>query len=429
MNRNWVFELFNWGLTCIIHLVEALNRNKGILESSEMVIKVDDENDNAPIFTAASLTLKCKENSSNGDVCGHVTALDADDKNYGKVEYSLENRGDTWKKRTGEVETRQLGIFDVHPETGEITMKNPLDWDAEIYEYVEIQVTATDNPGKSAHNPPVTATIKIYIEDVNDNEPQVVDYEQRISVGELTPAGTDIGTDNFGGQYSFKAMDNDVDKDNRKVTFEITSPSTSPFEIINQDNPENSALLQIGGEMLDFETRPKWTLEVRAINNDGKPVKSQTFTVTIDVLDENEPPVWDDNTIVYNEHALKGAQPLSGQPHARDLDFGGTQKVTYTITKDQEDFFDINRDSGYITYKSEVPLDRECPSCNWAAGTYPLEIKACDPDNLCAVKVHNIFINDVNDEGPRIDLDEAVCNVLEDSYVLIKGKREVTIPI
>ena len=83
-------------------------------------------------------------------------------------------------------------------------VKNPQDWDAEVYEYVEIQISATDNPGKTTHNPPTTENIRIYIGDINDNDPEVVEYERQITVGELAAIGSDIGTDNFGGKYSFR---------------------------------------------------------------------------------------------------------------------------------------------------------------------------------------------------------------------------------
>ena len=315
-------------------------------------------------------------------------------------------------------------MFEIDPESGEVTMKNPQDWDAEVYEFVEISVSATDNPGKSSHNPTVTETIKIYIEDVNDNEPQVVEYERSISVGELTPAGTNIGTEKFGKKFSFRAEDKDIDPDNNEVKFEIVSPSTSPFDIVNLDG--NSAYLLIG-EQLDFETRPKWNLEIRAYNYKGTPSKEQSFTVLINVEDENEPPIWDDIQVVFDEGQLAGATPTNGlQPHAIDLDFDRSQKVTYIITKDPEEFFRIDSNTGYITYKNDIPLDRECESCDHVAGTYPLDIKACDTMGSCATKTHHIFINDKDDEGPRLDLDEQVCNELDEGYVLFKGNRDVS---
>ena len=411
----------------MVCLVEAKDRHNQVLESSNMVVRVRDENDNAPIFTAASLQMKCPENAKNGDSCGFVQALDADAKRFGQVEYSLENRGDRWKKRnSNEIQTRQMGMFDVNPETGEIKIKNPQDWDAELYEYVEISVLAVDNPGKSAHNPPVRATIKIIIDDENDNEPQVVDYERQITVGELAPAGEKLGTEAYGGDYSFRAVDKDVEPENREVTFRIVSPADSPFEIINQDNPENSALLQITNERLDFETRPEWILNIRAENAKAEEVKYQSFTMKITVRDENEPPIWDTDEVRFVEGDVNGAGPQGNvHPHARDLDFGGIQKIFYRKVNDPEDLFTLSRDTGRIKYSGAEPLNRECNSCDWKAGTYPLVLEACDEAGACQQQEIPIHITDKDDEGPRIDIDEAVCNVLDESYVLVKGERKV----
>jgi hypothetical protein len=405
--------------------VEARGRNNRIIESSDWKIQVRDENDNQPIFTPASRTLKCAENSRDGKVCGRVEATDLDAGNYGKVEYTLAKRTDHWKKRTGELETRQLGMFEIDSETGEVTMKNPQDWDAEVYEYVEIFVSAQDNPGKTSRNPAVTETIKIYLEDVNDNPPQVTDYVRAISVPELTAVGENIGTEKFGKKFSFRAEDKDIDPDNNEVKFEIVSPSTSSFDIINLDG--NTAYLQIA-EMLDYETRPKWDLDIRAYNPKGNPPKEENFNVVINVEDENEPPIWDDNFIEFEEGQVAGQGPTNGvQPHARDLDFEGSQKVTYSIIKDPMEFFSIDSKTGYITYKNDIPLDRECDFCDYTAGTYPLDIKACDPMDECATKTHHIFIKDKDDEGPRIDLDEQVCNELDEGYVQVKGSRDLTV--
>ena len=261
---------------------------------------------------------------------------------------------------------------------------------------------------------------------MNDNEPQVQDYEKTISVGELAKQGTNIGTENF-KDFSFRATDKDIDGDNRDVTFEIVSPLGAPFDVINKDNPENSALLQVGKDGLDFETTPQWTLNIRAINKQGKPVQFKDFTVLVTVEDENEPPEWEDNQIRMTEGDKKGAMP-SSHPHAIDRDFGGSQTVTYDIITDPENYFDIDRQTGRLTYRSDEPLDRECIACNWHSGTYPLTLSACDELKLCNTKTFDIFITDVNDEGPRLEIDgqdTSVCNVLDDSYVIVNGKREV----
>ena len=115
------------------------------------MIEVLDENDNKPIFTAASSKLQCEESTKNGGSCGKVEAIDADKGNAGQVEYKILPNTETWKRRGGGLETNNMGIFNINSQTGEITLNNPGPsyWDAEQYEYVEIEVTAQEWLNKS----------------------------------------------------------------------------------------------------------------------------------------------------------------------------------------------------------------------------------------------------------------------------------------
>ena len=120
---------------------------------------------------------------------------------------------------------------------------------------------------------------------------------------------------------------------------------------MNKD--DNTAFLQIAKPGLDFETQKRWNIEVVAENKDAvssTSSKAASFAVTIDVLDENEPPIWDDTNIIFKEGDTNGAKSQRDNPHAKDLDFGGKSPVTYRITKDPLGFFDVDRNSGTLTY-------------------------------------------------------------------------------
>ena len=147
----------------------------------------------------------------------------------------------------------------------------------------------------------------------------------------------------------------------------------------------------------------------------------------VNILDENEPPIWDSEVqIVFQEGDMAETSPKSGQPKARDPDFGGSQKISYYVEDDPEHFFAIDKETGFIKYVNSEPLDRECDSCDWRSGTYNLTLKACDTENACSTHVYPIKIIDVNDEGPRLGVeDRYVCNVLDQNYVIIDGKRKV----
>ena len=141
----------------------------------------------------------------------------------------------------------------------------------------------------------------------------------------------------------------DVDPENNRVTFRLKSAS-SPFEIVNK--LDNTALLQIANPGLDFETQKRWNIEIVAENRDASSQSNQvaSFAVTIDVVDENEPPIWKDTNIIFKEGDVAGARSQRDNPRAEDLDFGGRSPVTYRITKDPQGFFDVDRNSGSLTY-------------------------------------------------------------------------------
>ena len=84
------------------------------------------------------------------------------------------------------------------------------------------------------------------------------------------------------------------------MTFRLKSAS-SPFEIVNK--LDNTALLQIAKPGLDFETQKRWNIEIVAENRDASSQSNQvaSFVVRIDVIDENEPPEWEDTNIIFKE--------------------------------------------------------------------------------------------------------------------------------
>ena len=66
------------------------------------------------------------------------------------------------------------------------------------------------------------------------------------------------------------------------------------------------------------------------------------------------------------------------KPTAIDPDFDYASPVTYSVVEDPEGYFDIDPSNGELTYVGEGELDRECSSCNWREGYYPLTLRAED---------------------------------------------------
>ena len=76
---------------------------------------------------------------------------------------------------------------------------------------------------------------------------------------------------------------------------------------ISSGNSNNAYL--VVNKTLDFETTPKYELKIRAANRQAKSNvdrMSQDFAVIIDIEDENEPPIWSNNKVVFNENVRAG---------------------------------------------------------------------------------------------------------------------------
>jgi len=133
-----------------------------------------------------------------------VTALDGDSGNNARVTYRISS-GDGG------------GSLDVHPSTGWVYVKGPLD--RETQDTYELTVVASDNgsPGPLA----ATVVVVVTVADVNDNDPEFDREHYEFHVEENRPAGTAFG--------AVSATDRDAG-DNALLRYSLI-PSNSSFNI------------------------------------------------------------------------------------------------------------------------------------------------------------------------------------------------------
>lgn len=143
-------------------------------------VHVLDENDNAPVFSNSLYKASFEENNTPGYHALKVEAHDVDLELSGRVSYFIHN--------INEVDTNTQ-YFSIHPTSGIISVQKPLDYE-ESHDYSFI-VEAIDQG-----HPPLTstATVKIDIQDVNDNYPVIKEPKPRKGVASLSvPVNTDKG--------------------------------------------------------------------------------------------------------------------------------------------------------------------------------------------------------------------------------------------
>ncbi|TRZ05100.1 hypothetical protein HGM15179_022007, partial [Zosterops borbonicus] len=119
-------------------------------------VTVLDANDNAPVFSQAEYTVRVPEDVPVGSVLVTVTATDADEGLNGLVKYTL-------KKIT----ERASNVFNLHSETGAITLLRSLDY--EEGDSYDLEVQARD--GGQLFD---TTKVRIAVTDINDNRPEIL---------------------------------------------------------------------------------------------------------------------------------------------------------------------------------------------------------------------------------------------------------------
>ncbi|XP_064539649.1 protein dachsous [Drosophila montana] len=363
---------------------------------ARVLVRVLDANDNDPRFQRESYEFRIEENLRRGAVVGVVSASDADLGENAAIRYSLLPANSS---------------FQVHPVTGEISTREPLD--REMRELYDLMVEARDQgtPMRSARAP-----VRVHVTDVNDNAPEIADpQEDVVSVREEQPPGTEV--------VRIRAIDRDHGQ-NASINYSLLKGRDSDGHGLFSIDA-NTGLIRTR-VMLDHEERSIYRLAVAATDG-GNPPKQTLRMLRVEVLDLNDNrPTFTSSSLVFRvrEDAVVGHVVGSISPNERSaelppvngnsLDELGDQLcVTYTLNPLSKDLiegaFDIDRNTGNLVVARQ--LDRELQS------EFRLEIRALDTSasnnpQSSAITV-KIEVADVNDNAPRWPKDPIELEVSE----------------
>ncbi|XP_053542600.1 protocadherin alpha-2-like [Ictalurus punctatus] len=335
----------------------------------QIIINIQDINDNYPVFSKPLYKVKLHENAVVGTKILTVSAADADEGNNGEVTYSILN----------DVRNSGLNLFSVDLVSGDITVKNTIDF--EDNPAVEVRIQAQDK-GQF----PRRSTCKVLIEvvDVNDNAPEISVTLLMSSISEDIKPGTDV------------ALITVSDKDsgaNSKVDCKILPPS--PFKL--QLSYKNSYALVVN-EALDRERVSQYNVTVLA-NDEGTPSLSSSNVITVHVSDVNDnAPLF--SALVINI-SVKENSPVGGlmaSLTARDLDIGENAIVSYSLIDAEgsrvSNLMNINAHTGELYSLKSFDYEE----------TKRLQFKVQATDSgvppLSSNVTVNIFILDENDNSP-----------------------------
>ncbi|XP_028816552.1 protocadherin alpha-8-like isoform X12 [Denticeps clupeoides] len=242
--------------------------------------------------------------------------------------------------------------------------------------------------------------VEVEVVDVNDHAPGFPEREVRLEMSESALPGA---------RFQLQPARDPDGGTNSVQLYKLSSNDHFRLEVKDRGvyGKIPTLILQ---KSLDRETAATHTLVLTAFDG-GKPQKSGTTEITVDVLDINDnPPVFNEDvySVTLNENSPIGTTVIT--VNATDLDEGSNGEVTYSFGhSDDKTFFDLNAVTGEIVVKGHIDFEEK--------DKYELDIQASDKGSapLTADKTVIIRIVDVNDNAPEIEVTSFSSAVPEDS--------------
>ncbi|XP_075961283.1 protocadherin Fat 2 [Anarhichas minor] len=295
------------------------------------------ENLNRPVFSEFVYEAGVMEDAAVGTSVVTLTASDKDLGRDGVVRYHIH-------------EGSGLGVFTIDEETGVIRTTEALDRETMPHYWLSVYVTDLGTE-------PLISWTHVFLEvlDVNDNAPELSQPVYFATVQE------NLATVRSVVQVSATDVDSSSEG---KLSFQILESHRTFFNV----DPQTGVISTL--KALDRESKPEHSVEV-IVSDNGSPSLRSTATVVIRVLDAN------DNRPKFTDKLFQVQLPEQRRPAgqrevcrmvARDDDEGSNAAVTYKLTDDRDQGFEIDPVTGVVTSHGDF----------WPGNYSILTIKATD---------------------------------------------------
>ncbi|KAM3840426.1 desmocollin-2-like isoform 1-T1 [Vipera latastei] len=351
------------------------------------LIRIEDDNDNPPIFNPDTVTFSILENSKSGTFIGQMTATDIDEPGtlHTKLKYRI----------VGQTPPSSRGgfLFTVHADSGDISLHTP-SLDREKIDRYTVLMEARDMGGQS-FGLCNTGTVIIEVGDANDHAPMCEHgvYEVFIPENTVNAEVTKISVidKDVRGTPAWHATFN-IKKGNEDGSFKIET---------NRDSNTGTLCIKKG---LDYEKTKERRLEI-VVNNEvpyvmapnSGPISTSTCVVVVKVRDVDEGPEFNPKIYILDIKECLKAGTVVGHYSASDPETGNSEEIRYRIIKDPCNWITINNEGQISTTKM---LDRDAPDLQ----LYQCNVTVAAVDRSGKSGTGTIVVNllDENDNYPVI---------------------------
>lgn len=337
---------------------------------TQLKVTILDENDEAPQFSQQHINVSLSENTTPHTLVAMLTAADHDQGTNGSVTYSLHAM----------VQQNYPNVFSLDSLTGQLTTKTRLDRET-IAQY-EIKVIARDQgiPPQSS-----TATVNLYVEDVNDNNPEFYPKQYFLPVPEDAPAGSSL--------LKITATDRD-EGENAIITYNLESGGDGLFVIDTW-----SGVISLRGNLRSTQK----SLFKLLISAKDRGERHTVKDATIEIIKENKLEELEFDSFggydfqIYEDHANDEKSKIGREVGKIKIRSATANSIDYTIVYgDPKGNFKIDENSGLISTATKI--DREVTIM------YTLTVVA--RSGLAYAKtIVNISVLDLNDNPPIFSRD------------------------
>ncbi|XP_051506000.1 protocadherin gamma-A7-like [Myxocyprinus asiaticus] len=335
----------------------------------------------------AQIRYSISEEQKDGAAVGNIA------KDLGIDHRTLKERGFRIVSTSGE------SLFSVNQNDGVLYVNGKTDRE----EVCERSTPCLINLKIALENPLEIHYITVEILDINDHSPQFPENEKRLEIWESAVPGA---------RYPLQAARDPDSGSNSVQMYKLSHTDYFRIEMVDRDEDGKRPVLVLQ-KPLDREITKRMQLQLTALDG-GRPPKSGTMEIKIDVLDINDnAPVFtkDTYTVMLNENTPVGTTIL--RVNATDSDEGQNGEVVYSLGHDVSHklrkLFDVNRVTGEIIVTGLLDFE--------VKDKYQIDIQASDKGivPLTTDKIVTIKIADVNDNAPQIEVTSFSSAVPEDS--------------